>query len=79
MALTDVVVLFCVSDVLLLASEELFSSYDAESARLGVKVSIYKPMQMHSGIRLRLYPGEDKEKLNTPRMEAIKLTKKLLV
>ena len=61
------------------ASEELFSSYEAESARLGVKVSIYKPMQMHSGIRLRLYPGEDKKKLNTPRMEAIKLTKKLLV
>ena len=60
------------------ASEELFSSYKSESARLGVKVFIYKPLPMNSGIRLKLYPGEDKKKLNTTRMEAIKLTKQLL-
>ncbi len=60
------------------ASEELFSSYKAENIRLGINVYIYKPMPMNSGIRLKLYPGEDKKKLTTARLEAIKLTKILL-
>ena len=61
------------------ASEELFCSYKSESERLGVKVFIYKPMPMNSGIRLKLYPGEDKKKLTTTRLEAIRLTNLLSI
>ncbi len=61
------------------ASEEIFSSYKSENLRLGVKVSIHKPMPMNSGIRVKLYPGENKEKLSTTRLEAEKLTNRLLI
>ena len=61
------------------ASEELFYSYKSESFRLGVKVFIHKPMPMNSGTRVKLYPGEDKKKLNTTSLEAVKLTKRLLI
>ena len=61
------------------ASEELFSSYKSETARLGVRVFIYKPMPMNSGIRLKLYPGENKKKLTTTQIEAVKLTNQLLI
>ena len=39
------------------------------------KVFIHKPMPMNSGIRVKLFPGEDKKKLSTTRLEAVKLTK----
>ena len=59
------------------ASEEIFSSYKSENERLGVQVYIHRPKPMDSGIRLKLYPGEDKSRLAHTQAEALKLKEKI--
>lgn len=51
----------------------LARSWQAETVKIGPKVSILSPRPMPTGLRARFYPGEDREPLSSSRDEAIRL------
>ncbi len=55
----------------------LAKSWQAETAKIGPKVSILSPRGMPTGTRARFFPGEDRDTLVHPRDEAARLMEKL--
>lgn len=60
------------------ASKEIVKSYMEERSRIGPKVLIFEPSSMPTKTRTTMFPGEDKKKLSTCELEAIKLIKILI-
>ena len=55
------------------ASREIVEAYCEETRRIGPKVIIFEPLPMPTKTRNVLFPGEDKKKLSSCKVEAIKL------
>jgi NAD(P)-dependent dehydrogenase (short-subunit alcohol dehydrogenase family) len=55
----------------------LAKSWQAETAKIGPKVSILSPKGMPTGTRARFFPGEDRATLTHPRDEAARLLAEL--
>ncbi len=60
------------------AQRALVQSWQAESERFGPKVHLLSPKPMPTATRARFYPGEDKDKLASPKAEADRLLPVLL-
>lgn len=56
----------------------LARSWQAESARLGPKVTVLAPQPMPTNLRARFYPGEDRATLARPEDEATRLLPEIL-
>ncbi|MEM7599486.1 MAG: SDR family oxidoreductase [Pseudomonadota bacterium] len=59
------------------AQMHLARSWQAETAKTGPHVHILSPQPMPTATRARFFPGEDREALNHPKMEAQRLLKDL--
>ncbi len=55
------------------ASNAIVDAWAAETARLSPRVLKFRPAPMPTALRARFYPGEDREKLSPPDVEAAKL------
>ena len=55
------------------ASRSIIYSYQKESERIGVKVSIFNPSPMPTSLRARFYPGETRTHLSSCESQAVKL------
>ena len=52
------------------AQQALWDSWAAETASAGHSVSTFAPNPMPTALRARFFPGEDRDKLSTPALEA---------
>ncbi len=59
------------------AQVALARSWQAETAKLGPRVTVFAPNPMPTGTRARFFPGEDRAPLSHPRDEAARLLKTL--
>lgn len=51
----------------------LARSWAEETAKLGPRVRILSPAPLATALRARFFPGEDRDKLSSPRQEALRL------
>ena len=55
------------------STREIIKSYQEESKRIGTKVIIFNPKPMPTKLRARFYPGENRQKLSSCKVQAKKL------
>ncbi len=61
------------------AQMEIVRNWQAESRRIGPRISIETPAPMKGQIRATLFPGENQEQLSTPQAEAERILDMLML